>query len=69
MIDRAACVVEFDSRPDGDALDRARCAPCHLPQRSSRERAAALHGGGGGRPRLHLRIGGDRPPWCPERRE
>jgi hypothetical protein len=56
--------LEFEDTFDGDALDRARWLPYHLPQWSSREQAAARYRLGDGL--LRLVIEADQPPWCPE---
>jgi hypothetical protein len=56
--------LEFEDTFDGPELDRARWLPWHLPQWSSRERAAARYEVGGGR--LRLLVTADQEPWCPE---
>lgn len=56
--------LEFEDTFDGDVLDTGRWFAYHLPQWSSRERAAARYELGGGL--LRLRIEQDQPPWCPE---
>ena len=48
----------------GDALDRARWLPYHLPHWSSRAQAAARYTVADGR--LELRVDADQEPWCPE---
>lgn len=56
--------LDFEDRFDGDALDRSRWFPHHLPHWSSREQSAARYELGGGC--LHLLIEPDQEPWCPE---
>jgi hypothetical protein len=56
--------LEFEETFDGSELDPSRWIPAHLPQWSSRSRAAARYRLDDGR--LRLRIDADQPPWCPE---
>ncbi len=56
--------LAFADSFDGGPLDRQRWLPYHLPQWSSRERAAARYTVGDGV--LRLRIDADQQPWCPE---
>lgn len=56
--------LDFDDEFSGDDLNRRKWLPFHLPQWSSRERAAAnyrLHDGN-----LILQITEEQQPWCPE---
>ena len=56
-------VLEFEDTFDGDNLDASRWLPYHLPQWSTRERAAARYRVGDGC--LRLLIDADQQPWCP----
>jgi hypothetical protein len=56
--------LEFEDRFDGTVLDRSRWLPHHLPQWSSAAASAARYELADGR--LHLLIGADQQPWCPE---
>ncbi len=60
----SAYEIEFEDAFDGPTLDDRRWIPCHLPQWSSRERAAARYQLGGGR--LRLLVEADQEPWAPE---
>lgn len=56
--------LEFEESFSGGALDLSRWVPYHLPQWSTRERAAARYEVGGDR--LRLLVEKDQGPWCPE---
>ncbi len=57
-------VLEVEDHFDGEELDRSLWLPYHLPQWSSAARAAARYELVDGC--LHLLIGEDQGPWCPE---
>jgi len=57
-------VLEFHDEFAGPAVNEDKWVPCHLPQWSSRRRAAANCCFEGGH--LVLKIDADQPPWCPE---
>ena len=57
-------VLEFADEFDGPDLDTGKWLPYHLPQWSSRARAAA--NAGFEERCLVLRIAADQPAWCPE---
>jgi len=61
---KAGYELEFEDTFDGDKLDESRWLPYHLPQWSTRERAAARYQIGGRC--LRLLIEADQQPWCPE---